>query len=92
MAAGYISKPGSEFGPCLNECHHVDCMHTRVMSAAICHYCKEEIGYDVAFYNIQGKQMVHAVCHETAVEEELKRMLIEVHADVEKGGIDVSTN
>lgn len=68
MAAGRLPKPGTEYGPCEGECEHVDCKATRLMAAAVCHFCEETIGYDRRFYRDEGGALVHAVCLEESIE------------------------
>ena len=68
MAAGYTAdKPGSQFGPCKGECKHIDCAQHRVDAALKCPYCRKRIGWKARVY-AHGKYLVHAACHETAVE------------------------
>jgi hypothetical protein len=66
MAAGILSKPGTQYGPCEAECQHVDCQGTREMAAAPCLICKKPIGYDTRFYvgQIKNKTYYHATCLE----------------------------
>ena len=68
MAAGRLPFPGTEFGPCVEECKHLDCAETRRMATSVCHYCQTEIGYDKRFY-LEDGQFVHAACLEEAVEK-----------------------
>ena len=78
MAAGALSPPGSEAGPCLLEagqevCPHFDCKLTRADAAAPCQICSKPIGYETRFYlapEAIGRQLVHAVCLEKQVEKE----------------------
>lgn len=68
MAAGYLSVPGSEWGPCTEACGHTDCAATRRMAATICHHCNEEIGYVLGFFDIgrdderRGVVLAHSRC------------------------------
>lgn len=68
MAAGTLSAPGTEHGPCEEKCEHADCRETRLMSATVCHYCEEPIGYETRFYRDEGGELVHASCHEDSIE------------------------
>lgn len=80
MAAGVLSEPGTEYGPCAGACAHRDCAELRKVAAAACHWCDEPIGYDKRYYRVdenvvEGGQVVgktdgyvHAVCEETAAE------------------------
>lgn len=74
MAAGVLSAPGSEYGPCESECWHRDCSLTRDMAAAVCSHCGESIGYDTRFYNVsdmkQPDTYVHASCEEKRIDEQ----------------------
>lgn len=70
MAATYLSEPGTEYGPCVDPCQHRDCAATRETAATICTYCNEPIGYGNRFYSDDAGGSVHAVCLETAIEEE----------------------
>jgi hypothetical protein len=67
MAASRLSKPGTEYGPC-ESCEHIDCLQTRNMARKQCHYCEQEIGFDNRFYQLEDKSLVHADCHEFAIE------------------------
>lgn len=68
MGAGVLSLPGSEYGPCAEPCHHIDCTGSRTIVDALCRYCDKPIGYDRRFYNDEG--YVHASCSEDAIEQE----------------------
>jgi len=71
MAAGILSKPGTEYGPCAGRCNHKDCAEVRQMAAATCRICRGTIGYDRRFYDESGENkvaLVHASCRETEVE------------------------
>lgn len=72
MAPGFISPPGSEFGPCLDACKHIDCAATRAMAAWTCTYCNSPIGYERGFYDLAthpNHLYVHSSCHEAAQEK-----------------------
>lgn len=73
MAAGILPPPGTELGPCLQECEHTDCEATRSMASAVCSLCGEPIGYDVRLFALYDSDAqiagyVHALCHEQEVE------------------------
>ena len=72
MAAGSIPAPGSELGPCEEECRHIDCAQSRAMAASVCTLCLFPIGYGVLFYNVQSPtdspSYAHARCLE-AIEQ-----------------------
>lgn len=70
MAAGRISAPGTETGPCLDPCGHLDCAMTRAEAAALCTRCETPIGYETRFYAARvaradgGRDLSHATCEE----------------------------
>ena len=66
MAAGVLGKPGSKFGPC-RACAHLDCAELVKMAATACQRCGRPIGYEVGFYQLDGR-LVHARCEEEAAE------------------------
>lgn len=71
MAAGFISEPGSEYGPCATKCSHVDCQQSRSMAEHVCDICGKAIGYGRRFYDESGSgthRLVHAVCLEEQME------------------------
>jgi hypothetical protein len=70
MAAGYLSKPGRKYGPCIGNCTHSDCAASRKIASSVCRHCGKPIGYDVRFYDPVGETPVHAVCEEVAIEKE----------------------
>jgi len=68
MAAGMISKPGSEYGPCLDEdCGHTDCAASRKIAATACALCDEPIGYERLFFQRENWTVLeHVACIEKA--------------------------
>lgn len=76
MAAGSLSPPGSEFGPCESECQHVDCASTRKLAAMQCIHCDEPIGFDRMFYQVQPdgepawSKLAHQSCELAAMARE----------------------
>lgn len=58
MAAGYLDRPGTKFGPCETECLHTDCAATRRMVASPCATCGEPIGYDRGFFSNHDEHRV----------------------------------
>ncbi len=67
MAAGTLSKPGTDFGPCETDCKHRDCQQTRDMATKSCGICSEPIGYDRRFYRdneTTPPKYHHALCLE----------------------------
>lgn len=61
MAAGILSNPGTESGPCEKPCQHVDCAETRRMASSRCRLCRASIGYGRQFF-IEGVELVHVLC------------------------------
>lgn len=89
MAAGRFPQPGSQYGPCADEgCGHKDCNETRKMALMRCKYCGKVIGYDRRFYILRTEkpgegELVHALCHEDAIEKERAADIL--NAGAEKG-------
>ncbi len=50
MAAAYLPAPGTEFGPCEEECEHTDCAAVRRNATAPCTICTEPIGYETGHF------------------------------------------
>ena len=67
MAAGRIPAPGTEYGPCADDCAHRDCAATRRQAAAACRICGEPIGYERAYF-VGDDGAVHASCMFDATE------------------------
>lgn len=58
MAAGELPRPGSSYGPCLDEgCGHLDCAETRRMAAAECRICEGAIDYGRRFYRTDPEDL-----------------------------------
>lgn len=70
MAAGVLSEPGTEYGPCAEECKHTDCKTTREMADSLCPFCEKRIGYDLRFYRLDVDGLAHAVCAELDAERD----------------------
>lgn len=68
MAAGTFPAPGTERGPCLEPCEHVDCQATVAMASAECRICTKVIGYETRFY-VENGTPIHALCLEQEIEE-----------------------
>lgn len=63
MSWSVIQKPGSEFGPCEDECEHLDCKASRDMAETICRFCDEPIGYDRGLTREpEDERFVHSSC------------------------------
>lgn len=81
MAAGYVAQPGSQFGPCVEECMHRDCDASRRAARAACMTCGKPIGYETGYfsnreYDRQGRPLgehtdtlEHALCAYGRAEE-----------------------
>jgi hypothetical protein len=65
MAWTALGKPGTEFGPCAEQCKHSDCALSRRQAETICPGCKEAIGYERAFVEYAGS-LWHLACAEDA--------------------------
>lgn len=76
MAASSLPAPGTKLGPCAipDQCRHKDCDETRAMADTCCGYCRDFIGYERRFYRVEGLDLVHAECHEDAVDRELREV------------------
>ncbi len=75
MAAGTMSAPGTEYGPCVDEnCGHTTCDETRRMVGLECRYCETPIGYDRRFFNDTLRTqplwsvLVHELCAYEAID------------------------
>jgi len=63
MAAGHLSPPGTESGPCEEECIHKDCASTRFLASRLCAECGEPIGYDTRFFQDENwSVLTHLRC------------------------------
>lgn len=64
MAYITLPRPGTEHGPCEENCGHRDCKAARKDAAKTCRICKKPIGYETAFFkdNQTADGLVHASC------------------------------
>lgn len=53
MAAGTLPRPGTDLGPCDDDCQHRDWAATREQAATECIHCDEPIGYDTPFIIVE---------------------------------------
>lgn len=67
MAAIKTPMPGSQYGPCINECKHEDCEALKQEALQKCSICGKEIGYEAYWYNDHDHGPVHAVCLEDKI-------------------------
>lgn len=64
----YPAHPGTENGPCADDCIHEDCAAMRADAERICRICGTTIGYDNKIYfeaianDGETKSIVHAIC------------------------------
>lgn len=68
MAVGYLPEPGTQYGPCQDDCAHTDCAATRRQAEQQCPHCGELINYERGFYNTDAG-LVHASCEHAAAEK-----------------------
>lgn len=47
MAVYELPKPGTELGPCEDDCEHLDCAETRRQATGKCPLCGKPVGYGV---------------------------------------------
>lgn len=62
MAAGFLSEPGTEYGPCKEACEHTDCALIRKFATTPCRICEEPIGYNRRFFDSKRDGTVHEAC------------------------------
>ena len=70
MTSTIQHRPGSQHGPCVVKCDHVDCAVSRETAESRCTICGERIGYDTPFVNDHGRPC-HLSCFQGAVEVEI---------------------
>lgn len=71
MSAVGLPKPGTEYGPCVDPCGHIDCAETRKQSETPCDICGEPIGYDLPFYQRESWTILtHQTCLLTKIDAE----------------------
>ena len=58
-----LPAPGTDLGPCVDDCDHTDCEGTRNMSAIPCSSCGDPIEYDVRFYFVGKENESDSLCH-----------------------------
>jgi hypothetical protein len=70
MGRSCLPKPGSLYGPCESQCHHLNCRITRKEANSLCRLCGKPIGYETCFDRDPGDAMAfaHASCLEDIVE------------------------
>ena len=81
VAAGQLSAPGTEFGPCGIEddkptCVHPGCWTTHGMATSRCVHCGKPIGYETGFFNVTSyderavgvQTLAHELCEYESVE------------------------
>lgn len=65
MAAIELPRPGTEYGPCIDDCQHCDCEETRRQAAEPCRVCPDPIGYGRPHYRDE-----RGACHESCARQE----------------------
>jgi len=68
MAFSRLPRPGTDYGPCLPDCSHVDCNETRRQAAQLCPRCLLPIGYENNFCRDYKDRLLHWVCAAQEVE------------------------
>jgi len=69
MSITTLSAPGSEYGPCLDPCGHIDCQEIRHIAQSKCRTCSLDIGYDREIMMLADGTIVHADCLEGVLEK-----------------------
>ena len=69
MSITTLSAPGSEYGPCLDPCGHIDCQEIRHIAQSPCVICFLTIGYDCEITMLEDGSFAHAICAESALEK-----------------------
>ena len=62
MASYTLPAPGTDLGPCIENCAHIDCAETRKHAAQPCIYCGKPTGYDTDVFFLAGGRQAHADC------------------------------
>ena len=62
MAALALPAPGTEYGPCADQCARTDCAATRTMADRNCVGCADKIGYEQRFYREDDGSYLHMKC------------------------------
>jgi hypothetical protein len=71
MAYTVLANPGSQHGPCKDECKHIDCNKTKQLALTLCPLCDEPLGYDRPLTNDPDTQNLgHFSCVEESIEKE----------------------
>lgn len=69
MASAFLSRPGTDTGPCVGFCNHTDCNWQRHLANTICHICGKRIGFETRFLQ-DDKGHVHESCQIHKIEAE----------------------
>jgi hypothetical protein len=63
MSTCALPEPGTEYGPCVGVCQHIDCAETRKQAETLCDLCSEPIGYGRQFFQRDAwTVLTHARC------------------------------
>lgn len=65
MATGTLPRPGTQYGPCVESCLHIDCAATRAQAESACVHCGKPIGYDVEFFDVRTSEKRDAHTHDS---------------------------
>ena len=62
-----LAAPGTDAGPCKEECKHLDCAAVKKRAGTPCVICGEPIGYETKMYFLSTvsenpEKMSHALC------------------------------
>lgn len=58
-----IPEPGTEYGPCVPTCEHIDCANNREMAERLCYVCLKRIGYSTRFVQrSRWRTLAHDSC------------------------------
>lgn len=65
-----LPEPGTNLGPCVPTCEHIDCAANREQAETLCRICGTPIGYETTFVYEQMKPLVmsHYDCYQKAWE------------------------
>lgn len=85
MAAGMLPRPGTEYGPCLKACEHLDCAETRRMALAKCDICGKPIDFETRFYRrpMDEARDIGTVLHDAARQDYVLVHAAELEDEIE---------
>lgn len=82
MSYVIVGEPGSKYGPCVEECGHLDCRAARIQASCVCQICGEQIGFATKWTRVDyqgvGKwEAVHLLClmkREETIQNQRRRL------------------